>query len=162
MAATTGSAAPTGEVRVHKVPRLRWAILLGIALAFAVSFQQITQPDYNTHTRARPADWLWVVLPGLVILGFIGVRVWRSRIEASPEGIRVVRVTESELVPWDQLAGIEVRPTQNRWGTVISARRTDRRVVRLGTVPGRTARHAAKAQALKAQLEADRARFAPE
>ena len=159
MAATTGSATPVGEVRVHKVPRLRWGILLGIAIAFAVSFQQITQPDYNTHTRAKPGDWLWVVVPGLVILAVIGVRVWRSRIEASAEGLRVVRVTETEAIPWADLAGIEVRPTQNRWGTVISARKTDRRVIRLGTIPGRTDKHRAKADALKAELEADRLRF---
>lgn len=147
------------ERSVHKVPRLRWAILLGIAIAFAVSFQQITQPDYNTHTRAQPSDWLWVVVPGVAILVAIGVRVWRSRIEAGPEGLKVVRVTETETIPWDVLAGIEVRPTTNRWGTVISARKTDRRVIRLGTVPGRTDKHRAKAEALKAELEADRLRF---
>ncbi len=143
-------------VRVHKVPTLRWWIIAGIVAAFAVSFQQITQPDYNTSRRATPDEWLWVVVPAVAMLGYGAWRVWRSRVEASPDGLRVVRAVDSDDIPWDRLARLELRPTPNRAGTVISARLVDRRVVRLGTVPGRKR---TRAEAFVAALEADRAHF---
>ncbi len=148
-----------GAVRVHKVPRQRWWIIAGIVVAFAVSFQQITQPDYNTNRRATPDEWLWVVVPAVAMLSYGAWRVWRSRIEVGPAGLRVVRAVDSEEVPWDRLARLELRPTPNRAGTLISARLVDQRVVRLGTVPGRRPKHRARAEAFVAAVEADRARF---
>jgi len=154
--------APTDRsVRVHKVPRLRPWIIAGILGAFAVSFQQITQPDYNTNRRATPDEWLWFVIPAVAMMGYGGWRVWRSRIETSPRGLRVVRAVDSDEVPWDRLARVELRPTPNRAGTLISARLVDQRLVRLGTVPGRKQRHRARAEAFVAALDADRAHFAP-
>lgn len=159
----TGTAAAERDekdtVRVHKVPALRGWIIAGIVAAFAVSFQQITQPDYNTNRRATPDEWLWVVVPAVAMLGYGAWRVWRSRIEVGPSGLRVVRAVDSEDVPWDRLAGLELRPTPNRAGTVVSARLVDRRLVRLGTVPGRKPKHRARAEAFVAALEADRAHF---
>ena len=148
-------------VRVHKVPTQRWWILAGIVAAFAVSFQQITQPDYNTNRRATPGEWLWVVVPAVAMLGYGAWRVWRSRIETSPSGLRVVRAVDTEEVPWDRLARLELRPTPNRAGTMVSARLVDQRLVKLGTVPGRRPRHRARAEAFVAAIEADRQRFAP-
>ena len=148
-----------GGVRAHKVPTQRWWIIAGIVVAFAVSFQQITQPDYNTNRRATPDEWLWVVVPAVAMLGYGAWRVWRSRIETGPQGLRVVRAVDSEEVPWDRLARFELRPTPNRAGTLISARLVDQRVVRLGTVPGRRPKHRARAEAFVAALEADRAHF---
>ena len=153
-------ARPDGHsVRVHKVPTQRWWIMAGIVAAFAVSFQQITQPDYNTNRRATPGEWLWVVVPAVAMLGYGAWRVWRSRIETSPSGLRVVRAVDSEEVPWDRLARLELRATPNRAGTIISARRGDQRLVKLGTVPGRRPRHRARAESFVTALEADRAHF---
>jgi hypothetical protein len=148
-----------GAVRAHRVPTLRWWIIAGIVGAFAVSFQQITQPDYNTNRRATPDEWLWVVVPAVAMLGYGAWRVWHSRIETSAKGIRVVRAVDSDEVPWDRLARLELRPTPNKAGTVISARLVDERVVKLGTVPGRKPKHRARAEAFVAALEADRAHF---
>ena len=156
---TTASAA---EVRSHRVPTLRWWIIAGIVAAFAVSFQQITQPDYNTNHRASADEWLWFVVPAVAMLGYGAWRVWRSRIEAGPSGLRIVRAVETEEIPWARLARVELRPTPNRAGTVISARLVDQRVVRIGTVPGRKPKHRARAEAFVAELEADRAHFAPD
>jgi len=147
------------EVRSHRVPSLRLWMIAGIVAAFAVSFQQITQPDYNTHRRATPSEWLWVVIPALAMLGYGAWRVWRSRVEAGPDGLRIVRAVETEEVPWERLARLELRPTPNRAGTVVSARLVDQRLVKLGTVPGRKAKHRARAEAFVARLEADRAHF---
>ena len=149
------------SVRVHKVPRLRPWIIAGILGAFAISFQQITQPDYNTNRRATPDEWLWFVIPAVAMMGYGGWRVWRSRIETSPRGLRVVRAVDSDEVPWDRLARVELRPTPNRAGTLISARLVDQRLVRLGTVPGRKPKHRARAEAFVAALDADRAHFSP-
>lgn len=146
-------------IRAHKVPRQRWWIIAGILVAFAVSFQQITRPDYNTNRRATPDEWLWVVVPAVAMLGYGAWRVWRSRIEVGPAGLRVVRAVDAEDVPWERLARFELRPTPNRAGTLIVARLVDRRVVRLGTVPGRRPKHRARAEALVAALEADRRHF---
>ena len=150
---------PDVAVRSHRVPTLRWWIIAGIVAAFAVSFQQITKPDYNTSRRATPDEWLWVVVPAVVMLGYGAWRVWRSRVETGPHGLRIVRAVDSDEIPWDRLARLELRPTPNRAGTVISARLVDRRVVRVGTVPGRKPKHRAKAEAFVAALEADRAHF---
>jgi len=138
---------------------LRWWILAGIVAGFAVSFQQITQPDYNTHRRATPSEWLWVVVPAVGMLGYGAWRVWHSRIEAGPSGLRIVRAVDTDEVPWERLARLELRPTPNRAGTVINARLDDQRVVKLGTVPGRRPKHRARAEAFVAALEADRAHF---
>ena len=158
----TGTTPAAGEVRAHRVPTLRWWIIAGIVAAFAVSFQQITQPDYNTNRRATPDEWLWFVVPAVAMLGYGIWRVWRSRIETGPAGLRIVRAVETEEIPWDRLARLELRPTPNRMGTVISARLIDQRVLRIGTVPGRRPRHRARAEAFVAALEADRAHFAPD
>lgn len=147
------------DMRSHRVPALRWWIIAGILGAFAVSFQQITQPDYNTNRRATPDEYLWFVIPALVMLGYGVWRVWRSRIETSPSGLRVVRAVDSDEIPWDLLAGLELRPTPNRAGTVISARLVDQRMIRIGTVAGRQPKHRARAEAFVAALEADRAHF---
>ncbi len=161
VAAEDRRAVPDG-VRTHRVPTLRWWIIAGIVGAFAVSFQQITQPDYNTNRRATPDEWLWVVVPAVAMLGYGAWRVWRSRIETSPRGLRVIRAVDRDEVPWDRLARIELRPTPNRAGTLISARLVDQRVVRLGTVPGRRPKHRARAEAFVAALEVDRRFFAGE
>jgi hypothetical protein len=158
-AAPTAGGQAADDVRSHRVPALRWWIIVGIVAAFAVSFQQITQPDYNTHRRAAPGEWLWVVVPAVAMLGYGTWRVWRSRIEAGPRGLRIVRAVDAEEVPWESLARLELRPTPNRAGTVISARLVDQRLVKLGTVPGRKPKHRARAEAFVAELEADRARF---
>jgi hypothetical protein len=147
------------EVRIHRVPTLRWWIIAGIVAAFAVSFQQITKPDYNTHRRATPDEWLWVVVPAVAMMGYGAWRVWRSRIEAGPDGLRVVRAVETEEIPWARLARVELRPTPNRAGTVVNARLVDQRLVKLGTVPGRRPKHRARAEAFVAALDADRAHF---
>lgn len=147
------------EVRAHRVPTLRWWIIAGIVAAFAVSFQQITKPDYNTHRRATPDEWLWVVVPAVIMLGYGAWRVWRSRIETSSSGLRIVRAVDTDEVPWDRLARFELRPTPNKAGTVINARLIDQRVVKLGTVPGRRPKHRARAEAFVAALEADQAHF---
>ena len=160
-AGVTGSPGVEQAVRVHKVPRLRPWIIAGIVGAFAISFQQITQPDYNTNRRATPDEWLWFVIPAVAMMGYGGWRVWRSRIETSPRGLRVVRAVDSDEVPWDRLARVELRPTPNGAGTLISARLVDQRLVRLGTVPGRKPRHRARAEAFVAALDADRAHFSP-
>jgi len=158
-ASAIGGPQAIDDVHSHRVPSLRRWMIAGIVAAFAVSFQQITQPDYNTHQRARPSDWLWVVVPAVAMLGYGAWRVWRSRIEAGPAGLRIVRAVETEEIPWERLARLELRPTPNRAGTVITARLVDQRTVRLGVVPGRKPKHRARAEAFVAALEADRAHF---
>jgi len=151
----TGDDRAADAVRAHRVPSLRWWIIGGIVAAFAVSFQQITQPDYNTNRRATPDEWLWVVVPAVAMLGYGAWRVWRSRVEVGPGGLRIVRAVETEEIPWDRLARLELRPTPNRAGTVVNARLVDQRLVKLGTVPGRKPRSRARAEAFVAALEAD-------
>ena len=159
--APAGGAKVAADVlRRHRVPTLRVWIIAGIVGAFAVSFQQITQPDYNTNRRATPDEWLWFVLPALAMMGYGAWRVWRSGVEAGPAGLRVVRAVDSDEIPWDRLARLELRPTPNRAGTVIVARLVDQRTVKMGTVPGRKPKHRARAAAFVAAIEADRDHFA--
>lgn len=157
--AGVGNGSPEETVRSHRVPTMRWWIIAGIIVAFAVSFQQMTQPDYNTHRKAPPSEFLWFVIPGGLMLAYGAWRVWRSRVETGPGGMRIVRAVDRDEIPWDRLARLELRSTPNRAGTVISARLVDQRVVRLGTVPGRRPKHRVRAEAFVAALDADRAHF---
>jgi len=133
-------------------------MLLGLVAAFAVSFQQITQPDYNTNRRATPDEWLWVVIPGLGFATFLAWRMLRSRVEASDRGLRVVRVFTVDEVLWSDAAGFEVRPTPNRGGFLISVRHKNLRLTRLGTIPGRSGKRRAQAHAFVEALDARRSR----
>ena len=145
-------------VVVHRVPSLRRWMVIGVGIAFAVSFQQITQPDYNTGRRATADEWLWVVLPALAIIGVVVWRMVRSRTETSGRGLTVVRVLTTDRVAWNDLAAIEVRATPNRAGFLVSARRHDRRLVRIGTVPGRKAKARERADAFASALRAEHGR----
>src|SRR5689334_10400600 len=128
----------TPRPTIHRLPRARWWMLLGLAVALAVSFQQITQPDYNTHHRATPSEWLWVVIPALGFAALLAWRMLRSHVETTADGVRIVRVLSTEDIPWSDIAGIEVRPTPNRGGFVVHARHTNLRLTKLGTIPGRS------------------------
>jgi hypothetical protein len=145
------------DVTIHRLPTARWWMLLGLVAALGVSFQQITQPDYNTHRRATPGEWLWFVIPALAFAGVLAWRMLRSRVETSTHGLRIVRVLGSEELAWDEIAGIEVRPTTNRGGFLINARHTNRRLTKLGTIPGRSAKRRAQADGFAATIEHARA-----
>jgi hypothetical protein len=146
------------DVVTHKLPAARWWMLAGLAVAAAVSFQQMTQPDYHTHPRATPGEGLLVAVPGGVCVALLAWRMLRSRVETSAEGVRIVRVLSSEMIPWGDVAGIEVRPTTNRGGFLISARHTSRRLTKLATLPGRSPKRRAHADAFAAGIEAERER----
>jgi hypothetical protein len=148
----------TEAVTVHRLPTSRWWMVVGLVMALAVSFQQITQPDYNTKHRATPSEWLWVVVPGLGFAAVLAWRMLRSRVETSPQGVRAVGVFTTEDVAWADLAGVEVRATPNRGGFVVNARRVNRRLTKLGTIPGRSGKRRAQADAFAAAIEAERAR----
>jgi hypothetical protein len=136
-------------------------MLVGLVVALGVSFQQITQPDYNTHRKAPPGEWLWVVIPGLGFAALLAWRMLRTRVETSEEGLRVVRVLGGDEVPWSEVQGFEVRPTPNRGGFRISARHTNLRITPLGTIPGRSEKRRAQAEAFAAELDTERVRCSP-
>jgi hypothetical protein len=146
------------DVTVHRMPAARWWMLVGLVVALAVSFQQITQPDYNTKHRATPSEWLWVVVPGLGFAAVIAWRMLRARVETSADGIHVIGVFARERVAWADVAGVEVRPTTNRGGFIVNVRHVNRRLTKLGTIPGRSAKRAEQARAFAAAIEAERAR----
>lgn len=150
----------TDEVVHHRLPTARWWLVFGLVVAVAVSFQQMTQPDYNTHRRPPASEWLWVAVPGLVVSAVLVWRILRSRVDTDPSGVSVVRALSTERLAWDQVAGLEVRPTPNRGGFVVVARHRNLRTTKLGTIPGRSDKRRAQAEAFAAGLEQERERWA--
>lgn len=150
-----------GEVAVHRVRSARWGIAAGLIGIFLVTAGMLFDPDPATGQRTPLTDDLWVMVPALVVLVVLTVRAVRAGIVAGPQGVRVERTVTSAEVPWEELRDFEVRPTPNRWGWQVAARRVDDNVVTLATIPGRGARSRARdaADALAAALGADRERF---
>lgn len=147
--------------KTYAVRSQRLMVAMGLGVAFLVTLSQILQPDYTTHQRAHPADYLWVVVPGaLIVLGVV-VRALRSRLESSPSGLRIVRTTSSDALMWDHIRRFEVRPTPNRGGQRVLARLDDERVVAVATVPWPVRGRRLAAERLAAALEADRRHWTP-
>ncbi len=145
--------------RAHRIGSARlWSLLL-VAGAAAVSIQQMTQPDYNAHRKAPPSEYLPVVLPGLALVAVIAWRIWRCRVETSTTGMRVIRTTTTDDLPWAQVAGFEVKRTPNRGGWRLVARHIDERVTVLANTPGKGEKARARVEALRAALEDDRDAF---
>jgi hypothetical protein len=158
------ASSPAG--RHYRNRRHQWlvvAALLGITI---VSLGVILEPDPETGLRPLPSDYLWVVVPALVMIGVLIARALRTEVVADAGGLLVVRTVGRDTVPWSAIRRFEVHASPSRWGFEVVARLVDERCLRIRAEhPGRRradARAAARdrADALAAQLEEDRDRWA--
>jgi hypothetical protein len=153
------------DLRVYS-SRSRQLLLAGSMVALlVVSLSVILEPDPETGVRPVPGDYLWVVIPGVLLMAVLAWRSLRVRVVTDSDGLDITRVLGHERVPWSQLRRFEVHPTPGKQGYVVRARLHDEVLVKVWVEimvrPVRDrdeARRIAKerADALAAQLEEDR------
>lgn len=156
------SPTPAPQPHLYRNRRHQWLVagaLVGITL---VSLGVILEPDPETGLTPVPSDYLWVVIPALVMIAYLIWRAFQTRIVTSAEGVEVVRTVGREVVPWTDVRRFEVHPSPSRWGFEVSVRLHDERCLRIRAEHparrGPEAKAAARqrADALARALEADR------
>jgi hypothetical protein len=150
------------QPRLYRSRRHQWLVAGGLVGITLVSLGVILEPDPETGLRPLPSDYLWVVIPALVMIAYLIWRAFQTRILTSPAGVEVVRTVGRELVPWTEVRRFEVHPSPSRWGFEVSARLRDERCLRIRAehparrgVDGKAAARR-RAEALARALEADR------
>jgi hypothetical protein len=157
-------AAVNGDRIVYANLKRRVLLVASLLAALAISFSVILEPDPATGLRPLPGDYVWVVVPGVVMIAALAWRAWRVRVVTDQTGIDIVRVVGHELVPWTMVRSFEVHRTPARWGWAVVARRKDELVVRVTTElpvsrkPEANERAHERAAATAAKLEEDRRR----
>jgi len=138
------------------------ASLIGI---FAATVSLVLEPDPSTGLKPMPGDYLWVVIPGGILVAVLSRRAMKTRIVTDRTGVDVVHVVGHDYLPWTDVRHFEVHPTPGRQGSAVVARRHDELLVKVWSQvtvrPLRNrdeARQVARgrAQELRDQLEADR------
>jgi len=151
--------------RVYSSQRRRLVLVAGLIGIFGVSVGTVVEKDPTTGLRPMPGDYLWMVIPGGILVAVLVWRALKSRIVTDPAGVDVVRTVGHEYLRWSDIRHFEVHPTPTRQGYAVVARRHDELVIPISSQvmvrPLRNrdeARRIARqrAQELKDQLEADR------
>jgi hypothetical protein len=146
--------------RVYADRRHQLTMAGSLVAAYFISVSVVLERDPTTGLVPTPDDYLWVVIPGtLLVIAFV-VRAWRVRMETTPSQLVVHRVAGREVVPWAELSRFEVVPTPSRRGYSVAARLGDDRLLRIRNfIPIRKSRRAESEQAareLAGTLERDR------
>lgn len=148
-----------GGVTTYRIRSARIGTVLALVGVFLATFSLLFDPVYTVHQTSPVSDDAWVVVPAVLLLLALAWRAMRAHIDVTETGIRVVRTTTGDEVAWTDLRRFEVRPTPNKWGWRVLARRSDEDLVAVATVPGRTDKARHEAETLAAALEADRQRL---
>lgn len=165
MSAVEGQPTVDGHPRVF-VSRRRQLLLAGGLLAvFLATVGLVLEPDPETGIKPMPGDYLWVVIPGVIVLLILLRRAMKARVVTDDGGIDVFRVAGHEYVPWSDVRGFEVHPTPGRQGSAVRIRRhsealeTVRNEINIRPLRDRAeARRLARVRAVafREELEADR------
>jgi hypothetical protein len=154
-----------GQQRVYVSRRRQLLLAAGLLAVFLATLSLVLEPDPETGIKPLPGDYLWVVIPGTIVLLVLVWRAMKARIETDSGGVDLFRVAGHEFVPWADVRGFEVHPTPGRQGSAVRIRRRSEALVtvrsEISVRPARDrdeARRLAKvrAVALRDQLEADR------
>jgi hypothetical protein len=122
-----------GDRHLYISRNRRWLLASSLVVLFLSGSSLILEKDPSTGLKPGPNDYLWIVLPGAIL---IAVLVWRSfkvHVVTDPKGIDIVRVVGHERVPWSRLRQFEVHPTPGKQGSVVLARTDDEVLVRVWT-----------------------------
>ncbi|HEX9530461.1 MAG TPA: hypothetical protein VF954_04935, partial [Acidimicrobiales bacterium] len=122
-------------LRVYRSRRRQWLMASALVLALAVGWASILYPDPVTHTVAGPGEYLWEVVPGVILVLVLAGRGLRSRLVTSRRGLLATRVTGRDWLPWSRVRRFEVRKMAGGRAAAVVARLDDERVVRLWSYP---------------------------
>jgi hypothetical protein len=158
------------DVHVYSSRRRQWLLAGSMIAVLLVSLSVILEPDPETGVRPVPGDYLWVVIPGVLLILVLAWRALRVNVTTDTNGIDITRTLGHERVGWAELRRFEVHPTPGRQGFVVRARLHNEVLVNVWNEievrPLRDrdeARRIAKrkADAMAAALDADRLRHQP-
>jgi hypothetical protein len=155
-----------GERRIYTNRARQRLVASSLIALYLVSLSLIFEPDPTTGLKPLPSDYVWIVVPGGILIAVLAWRTRKARLVTDRSGIDIIRVVGHEMIPWREMRRFEVHPTPGRQGYGVVARLGDERLVNVSTeiaVRPLRDRQAAKATArqragvIVAQLEADRA-----
>jgi hypothetical protein len=157
--------ATDGATHTYKSRSRRWLIAASLIALLISGSSLVLEKDPETGLRPAPSDYLWVVIPGAVLLLVLAWRALKVQISTDSAGVEIVRVVGRERVSWRRLRRFEVHPTPGRQGSAVVARRDDEVLVKVWTeimvrpvLDRDEARRLARtrAETLAAELEQDR------
>jgi hypothetical protein len=125
--------ATDGGTHVYQSRNRRWLIAASLVALLISGSSLVLEKDPETGLRPAPSDYLWVVIPGAVLLLVLAWRALKVQVSTDSAGVEIVRVVGRERVPWRRLRRFEVHPTPGRQGSVVVARRDDEVLVKVWT-----------------------------
>ena len=124
---------PGQDIRVYASRRRQLVLVAALLGIFAVSVSSVVERDPTTGLQPLPGDYLWMVIPGAILVAVLVRRALKARIVTDRSGIDVVRVVGHEFLPWSDIRRFEVHPTPTRQGFAVVARRHDELVVKISS-----------------------------
>lgn len=154
-----------GPLRVYRARSHQLLLATGLVGVYLATLSLVFEPDPSTGIKPLPGDYLWVVIPGTILLAWMVWRALKARVETDPGGVDLIRTVGHEFIPWSDVRGIEVLPTPSRQGASVRIRRQNETLVTVRNEISirplrdrdearRTARE--RAAAFRDQLDADR------
>jgi len=151
--------------RVYASRRRQLLLSAGMVAIFGTTLSLVFEKDPSTGLKPLPGDYLWVVIPGTILVAALVWRAMKARLVTDRGGVDVVRVVGHEYLPWTRVRQFEVHPTPGRQGAAVVARLEDELLVKVSSQinvrPLRNRAEArrlarAKAETLRNALESDR------
>jgi hypothetical protein len=114
-----------GHVRVYMNRRRQFLYAFGLVAVFLATLSLVFEPDPDTGLKPLPGDYLWVVIPGTILVAVLVWRASKARIQTDDRGVDVIRTVGHEYLPWSDIRCFEIHPTPSKQGSAVLARRHD-------------------------------------
>jgi hypothetical protein len=122
-----------GDRRIYFSRRRRWLIATSLVALLLGGSSLIFEKDPDTGLLPVPGDYLWVVIPGAILILVLAWRALKVQVVTDRRGVEIVRVVGRERVPWSRLRSFEVHPTPGKQGSVVLARTDDEVLVKISS-----------------------------
>lgn len=110
------------DVHIYSRRSRQWLLAGSVIAVLLVSLSVILEKDPETGVRPVPGDYLWVVIPGVLLMLFLAWRALRVHVTTDAAGVQIIRTLGREQVAWPDIRRFEVHPTPGRQGYVVRAR----------------------------------------
>jgi hypothetical protein len=117
-----------GDRRIYLSHRRRWLIATSLIALLLAGSSLIFEKDPETGLLPVPSDYLWVVIPGAILIAVLAWRALKVEVVTDRRGVEIIRVVGRERIPWTHLRRFEVHPTPGKQGSVVLAR-TDNEIL---------------------------------
>ncbi len=111
-----------GSRRVYGKRSRQWLVAGSLLAVFGATLSLVFEPDPSTGVKPLPGDYLWVVIPGTIVLAVLVWRAFQARVETDTGGVHLFRTVGHEFFPWSDVRGFEVLPTPSRQGASVRIR----------------------------------------